>query len=202
MLRVGLTGGIAAGKSAVADMFGELGAPIVDTDVIAHELVAPGEPALDAIAAEFGPGVVARDGKLDRRALRHIVFGDPDRRRALEAILHPRIRARALAELDRAAGPYALVVVPLLLETDFHTLVDRILVVDCEEETQLERLKARDSIDAQAAQAILETQVDRATRLAHADDVIDNGGTREATRRQVEALHRAYLELAQGGLPK
>jgi dephospho-CoA kinase len=195
-LIVGLTGGIASGKSFVASMFVKLGAALVDTDVVAREVVAPGEPGLGAILAEFGPRVLRSTGELDRAALRSIVFADEALRHKLEALLHPLIRARTLAKLAEIEAPYALVAVPLLVETDFATLVDRVLVVDCPEPTQLERLIKRDAIPRTEALAMVRAQADRATRLQAAHDVIDNSGTVDATRRQVEQLHRRYLEIA------
>lgn len=195
-LIVGLTGGIASGKSFVASMFVKLGAPLIDTDVVAREVVAPGEPGLGAVLAAFGPKVLRSTGELDRAALRSIVFADDALRRKLEALLHPLIRARTLAKLAETEAPYALVAVPLLVETDFAALVDRVLVVDCPESTQLERLIKRDAIPRTEALAMVRAQADRATRLQAAHDVIDNSGTVDATRRQVEQLHRRYLEIA------
>ena len=199
MLTIGLTGGIASGKSVVAKKLVELGASLVDTDVIAREVVAPGEPGLAAIGKVFGPGVLTQSGELDRSAMRDIVFHDPAKRRALEKLLHPRIRARMLEQIDAAQGPYVVAAVPLLVESDFVKLFDRVLVVDCPEETQVARLMQRDGITAADAEAMLAAQTNRATRLAAADDVIDNGGTLDATYAQVERLHRRYLELAQEG---
>ncbi len=195
-LTVGLTGGIASGKSLVGAMFVKLGATLIDTDVVAREVVALGEPGLAAVSAAFGPRVLLPSGELNRPVLRSLVFEDETRRRELESILHPLIRQRTRAKLAELAVPYALVVVPLLVETSFGELVDRILVVDCPESTQLERLTRRDAIPRAEALAMLRAQVDRATRLKAAHDVIDNSGTPEATRRQVELLHRRYLDLA------
>lgn len=196
MLRIGLTGGIASGKSQVADMFAALGASIVDTDRIAREVVAPGTPGLAAVEAAFGTAILAPDGGLDRAKLGNIVFENGAERRRLEGILHPLIRTAALARLAAIEAPYAIVVVPLLLETDFAALVDRILVVDCPREMQLERLMRRDSVSRQRAESIVAAQLDRAARLDRADDVIDNSGTFEHTRAQIAALHARYLELA------
>lgn len=196
--RIGLTGGIASGKSLVAKLFAELGAVVIDTDLIAREVVARGEPALAEIIAEFGPQVIDSEGNLDRPALRKRIFSDPRRRTRLEAILHPRIRDRTLAQAANAGGPYQLIVVPLLVEAGFDRFVDRVLVVDCPESLQRRRLAERDREDAARIDAILAAQTDRRTRLAVADDVIDNSGTREATRAQVEALHAQYLKLANG----
>ncbi len=198
-LTVGLTGGIASGKSVVAAMFVELGAGLVDTDVIAREVVAPGEPGLEAVVTAFGPAVLGPNGELDRRALRTIVFNDEDKRRQLESLLHPLIRRRTLDRLAKLETPYAIAAVPLLVETDFGELVDRILVVDCPEQAQLERLMSRDAIPRDEALQMIRAQMSRATRLKSAHDVIDNSGSREATRRQVERLHSRYLELAARG---
>jgi dephospho-CoA kinase len=195
-LLVGLTGGIASGKSLVGAMFVKLGAALVDTDVIAREVVAPGEPGLTAVAAAFGPAVLLASGEINRPALRALVFEDGAKRLALEAILHPLIRARTRAQLAALTTPYALVAVPLLVETSFKDLVDRILVVDCPEATQLERLMRRDGIPRAEALAMLRAQADRAARLKAAHDVIDNSGTPEAARRQVAQFHGRYLGLA------
>ena len=195
-LLVGLTGGIASGKSLVGAMFVKLGAVLVDTDVVAREVVAPGEPGLAAVAAAFGPSVLLASGELNRPALRTLVFDDEAKRLTLEAILHPLIRARTRAQLKELTTPYALVAVPLLVETSFKDFVDRILVVDCPEATQLERLMRRDAIPRAEALAMLRAQADRATRLKAAHDVIDNSGSTDATQRQVAQLHGRYLELA------
>lgn len=195
-LVVGLTGGIASGKSTVANMFVKLGAGLVDTDIVAREVVAPGAPGLAAVAEAFGPGVLLRSGELDRAALRRMVFADDAKRRQLETVLHPLIRARTRQQLAALTHPYALVAVPLLVETNFGELVDRILVVDCPESLQLERLMRRDAIPRPEAEAMVRAQTERATRLRAAHDIIDNGGTAETTLRQVEQLHRRYLDLA------
>jgi len=195
-LRVGLTGGIASGKSLVANLFAKLGAELIDADQVAREVVAPGEPALAAIRDAFGAGVLTARGELDRAALRKLVFADADKRRTLDALLHPLIRARLLARLEQVRRPYAIVAVPLLVETDFAALVDRVAVVDCPESMQLERLMRRDGIPRNEALAMIAAQADRATRLRAAHDVIDNSGDIEATRRQVAQLHHRYLELA------
>jgi dephospho-CoA kinase len=195
-LRIGLTGGIASGKSLVANMFVKLGAELVDADQIAREVVAPGEPALPAIRDTFGPQVLTPRGELNRAALRKLVFADAAKRSALDALLHPLIRARLLARLAEVRRPYAIIAVPLLVETDFATLVDRIAVVDCPESQQLERLMRRDALPRAEALAMIAAQADRATRLRAAHDVIDNSGDVENTRRQVAQLHHRYLELA------
>lgn len=195
-LVVGLTGGIASGKSLVGAMFVKLGATLIDTDVVAREVVAQGEPGLAGVVAEFGRGVLSPSGELNRAALRSLVFSDDAKRVQLESILHPLIRSRTRAKLQNLEAPYALVAVPLLVETSFGELVDRILVVDCPESLQLERLMRRDAIPKPEALAMIRAQADRATRLKAAHDIVDNGGTTDATRRQVELLHRRYLDLA------
>jgi dephospho-CoA kinase len=195
-LRVGLTGGIASGKSLVANMFVKLSAELLDADQVAREVAAPGEAVLSAIRDAFGAQVLSSRGELDRAALRKLVFGDTEKRRTLDALLHPLIRARLLERLDQVRRPYVIVAVPLLVETDFAALVDRVAVVDCPESMQLERLMRRDGIPRAEAVAMIAAQADRATRLRAAHDVIDNSGDVEATRRQVALLHHRYLELA------
>jgi dephospho-CoA kinase len=198
-LRIGLTGGIASGKSAVADAFARRGAAIVDTDVIAREVVEPGRPALAAVVAAFGAEVLGPDGRLDRRALRRTVFADPEQRRRLEAILHPAIRAEMQRQAAAAAGPYVVIAIPLLVENGLQSQVDRVLVVDCPPEVQLARLLARDGETAEGARAILAAQATRDQRLAVADDVIVNDGSLADLEARVAALHRRYLELASAG---
>ena len=192
-LRIGLTGGIASGKSTVADMFAELGAPVIDTDVIAREVVEPGQPALAEIREAFGAGVIAADGSLDRSAMRAIIFDDEAARRRLEGILHPKIGKATVDQADAAGGDYQIIVVPLLVDSSLRAFVDRVLVVDCDEETQVARLLARDAESEAQARRILAAQSSRAERLAIADDVISNDGSVEETREQVRSLHRSYL---------
>ena len=198
-MRVGLTGGIASGKSLVAGMFAELGVPVIDTDAVARELVRPGQPALDEIITAFGREVLAPDGSLNRSALRERVFQDAGERSRLEAILHPRIRIRSLDLSAAAGGPYQVLVVPLLVESGFSELVDRVLVVDCPEALQRERLLTRDAGSPTLADRMIAAQLRREQRLAAADDVIDNSGDMDATRRQVASLHEKYLALANIG---
>jgi dephospho-CoA kinase len=195
-LRIGLTGGIASGKSTVADMFADLGVPVIDTDVIARDVVRPGQPALEEIREAFGAGVIAADGTLDRSAMRAIVFGDDAARRRLEAILHPKIREITIEQAEAAGGAYQVIVVPLLVESSLRAFVDRVLVVDCDEEIQVARLLERDTESEQQARKILAAQSTRDERLAIADDVIENEGSLEDTREQVLALHRSYLREA------
>src|SRR5262245_55662815 len=194
--RIGLTGGVASGKSTVANLFAALGVPVVDTDVLAREVVAPGSPLLGEIAAHFGPAILGAAGSLDRRALRERIFSDPDERRWLESRTHPAIRELTDARSASAKGPYVIVAIPLLVETRGGERFDRVLVVDCEPELQLARLQARDGIPRAAAEKMLAAQVSRAERLSAADDVIHNDGDIARLRDQVETLHRAYVAAA------
>jgi len=196
VLRIGLTGGIASGKSLVADCFADLGIPVIDTDEIARVVVEPGQPALAEIRAQFGASLLTPDGRLDRSAMRQLVFDDAAQRQRLEAILHPRIRHETLERAQRAGGPYQVLVVPLLVESGFDQLTDRVLVIDCPRELQEARLLDRDSEDPARIARILATQLSREDRLRAADDVIDNSGTVEATLAHTEALHEHYLSIA------
>jgi dephospho-CoA kinase len=195
-LRIGLTGGIASGKSLIADMFASRGIPVIDTDVIAREVVRPGRPALQEIARRFGNEVLDAAGRLDRRRLRKLVFADDAKRAVLESILHPRIRDAAVRQSGEAGGAYQVIVVPLLAESPMRQFMDRVLVVDCSEETQLQRLLDRDAETEEQARRMIAAQASREERLGIADDVIDNNGTVADTARQVERLHRQYLALA------
>lgn len=199
MLRIGLTGGIGSGKSTVAELFARRGVPVIDTDVVARQVVALGEPALEEIVREFGREVLDSRGQLDRTALRRRVFDDPIARRRLEAILHPRIRAAVQAGLAALDAEYCLIVVPLLVETNFVDIIDRVLVVDVDERQQLERTSARDRIPLEAVRRIMAVQAERSERLARADDVISNNGALEELERQVDRLHAQYLALAEKG---
>ena len=190
---MGLTGGIACGKTTVANLFEALGATIVDTDQLAREVVAPGSPLLPQIAAHFGADVLAADGSLDRRALRTRVFAEPAERLWLEQLTHPAIRELTDARSAAPQGPYAIVVIPLLVETAGAKRFDRVLVVDCDPEVQLARLQARDGTTRAEAQRMLAAQATRAERLAVADDVVHNDGDVAALRDQVEKLHRQYV---------
>lgn len=196
---VGLTGGIASGKSTVARAFAALGVPWVDADDVAREVVEPGEPALAEIAERHGTKVLNDDGSLNRRALREIVFNDPDERRWLESVTHPRIRTRLLehlARLQAGGAPYVLLVSPLLFESGQSAMVDRCLVIDVPETLQIERTAARDEVDAAQARAIVAAQMPRERRLARADEVLDNSGDEAAMRRRVAELDRHYRAMA------
>ena len=194
--RVGLTGGIASGKSTVARLFEALGVPVIDTDVLAREVVAPGQPLLIQIADRFGAKVIAADGSLDRAALRAIVFADPAARVDLEKLTHPAIRARLAERSAVAGGDYQIHVIPLLVETAGRENLDRVLVVDCSEALQIRRLQARDGSTFDQARKILAAQASRAARLAFADDVISNEGELAPLREEVVTLHQRYKNLA------
>lgn len=199
---IGLTGGIGSGKSTVADLFAHMGAAVIDTDLIARQLVTPGSPALAEIRAAFSDAVLDSAGKLDRAGLRRLVFADAAARGRLEAILHPRIRSDVKHALAQVHAPYAVVVVPLLIETGgYSDMLDRVLAVDCPETLQIERVMARNGLSAEEVRAIIATQASRAARLAAADDVIENTGSAETLRSAVAALHQRYLNLGQAGLP-
>jgi dephospho-CoA kinase len=196
VLVIGLTGGIGSGKTAVSDRFARLGVPIIDTDLLARELVEPGQPALADIVAEFGPDCLDSEGRLHRACLRERVFADPAGRRRLEAILHPRIRALARERIVSGTAPYCLLVIPLLAETGMTDLVDRVLVVDAPEAEQVRRVMARDGVAEEQAHRILAAQASRRQRLALADEIVENAGDLAALDHQVATLHRHYLTLA------
>lgn len=196
MLRVGVTGGIGSGKSTVASLFAEQGVPIIDTDTIAHALVEPGLPAYSAIVKTFGQSVLNAAKKIDREKLRNIVFKETKERRKLEAILHPGIRDEVRRQLGGIDKPYCLVVVPLLIESGFTDLVDRVLVVDADESTQIARTKARSGMSEPEIRAILAAQISRDERLRKADDVIANSADIAHLRQEVARLHEHYLKLA------
>jgi len=199
-LVVGLTGGIGSGKSTVADLLVGMGAALVDTDRIAHELTASGGAAIEAIRAAFGDTVIAPDGSMDRAAMRCLAFSDAGARRRLEAILHPMIRARtdaAVAEAIAGGAPYVLVAVPLLVESGAaQGRFDRVLVVDCPPAVQVERVMRRSGLAQEQVEAILAAQASREARLAAADDVVDNGGDPAALAPQLAQVHRRYAGLS------
>lgn len=197
MLRVGLTGGIASGKSTVADLFAEAGAVVIDTDRIAREVVLPGGPALAALVKALGPAILDREGRLDRARMRSMMFADANLRHTVESILHPAILAELGRQSAAAGGPYQVLVIPLLVEGDRTGLVDRVLVVDCPVETQIERLIARDGETRASAQAMLAAQAGRQERLALADDVIENDGSPADLAGEVAALDRRYRKMAE-----
>jgi dephospho-CoA kinase len=196
-LRIGLTGGIASGKSTVAQRFTDLRVPVIDADVAARAVVASGTPGLARVIERFGPAVLAQNGELDRRALRDLIFSNPGARRDLESMLHPLIRADMERSADQAVGPYIVLAIPLLIEGGPSDRVDRILVVDVDEVVQLRRVMERDGCTSEQAHAILASQAGRSTRLAAADDVLQNAGTVMDLRQAVDRLHERYLRLAE-----
>jgi len=200
---VGLTGGIGSGKTTVAELFAALGAAVVDTDLIAHEITGPRGAAMPDVEKVFGQSVVRTDGALDRAAMRRLVFSDPSAKARLESILHPMIRRESEARCRSASdSPYVLLVVPLLVESvAYRERVARILVVDCDESIQISRVASRSGLSNEEVRAIMATQASRTERLAAADDVIANDGDRERLSAQVAVLHQRYLDLA-AGLPE
>lgn len=199
MLTIGLTGGIGCGKSTVTQRFAALGAAIIDADVIGRELVAPETPALQAIAAHFGKSILNDDAQLNRKKLREIIFKDADERRWLEQLLHPLILEGINVRKKAVTAPYCIVVIPLLLEKNVYQGIDRILVVDCEEYLQIQRVQQRDHLTVEQVKTILAAQAPRQEKLKVADDLIENSGNLENLSQQVEKLHRFYLQLAQSG---
>lgn len=194
---IGLTGGIGSGKSTVAEMFRRLGADIIDTDVISHDLTQRGATAYQAILDAFGKDYAQSDGSLDRARLRARVFSDAAAKARLEAILHPMIRAQVAAALAKATGPYAILVVPLLIETGaYKNMIQRILVVDCPEEEQVRRAMARSGLGADEVRAIMSAQVTRAQRLAAADDVLTNSADMADLEQEIRQLDARYRQLA------
>lgn len=196
MLRIGLTGGVASGKSTVGDLFAAAGATVIDADRIARKVVEPGQPALAALVQAFGSDIVGTNGRLDRTELRQRIFANADIRRQVEAILHPAILAELGRQSAAATGPYQVLVIPLLVEGDRAGLVDRVLVVDCPVETQIARLIGRDGETRESALAMLAAQAERQQRLASADDVIVNDGPVADLAGQVADFDRRYREIA------
>lgn len=196
MLRIGLTGGIGSGKSTVAALLATRGVPIIDTDEIAHRLTEPGQPVFDEIVHAFGQDILDATRRIDRNKLRERVFANAGERQRLESILHPRIHEVVREKLDALYAPYCILVVPLLIESGFVDLVDRVLVVDASEGAQIQRTAARSGLTEPEIRKIMAAQVSRAQRLQKADDVIDNNGDRKHLEKEVERLHRWYLSLA------
>ncbi len=195
-LVIALTGGIGSGKSSVAELLAEFGAAVIDTDAIAHQLTAPGEAGSREIGRQFGADFLRADGALDRERMRKVVFADPAARKQLEAILHPMIRAQVDAAIRAVTAPYAVLVVPLLVETGaYRDLAKRTLVVDCSEDTQIARVRQRSKLSAETVRDIMASQVSRADRLARADDVILNDVDLDTLRRRTAEVHQHYLAL-------
>lgn len=191
-----LTGGIAAGKTAVSDLFAQRGVPVIDTDRIAHEIVEPGQPALQRIIKAFGPEFLGADGRLDRKKMRNAIFSSPRQKTRLEGILHPAIASEVNHRIAQIAAPWCILVVPLLAETSLFPWIDRVLVVDVEESVQIKRVMARDKISQQQARSILDAQTGRQQRLALADDILDNSGTLKQLEARVDQLYDKYTALA------
>lgn len=196
MLRIGLTGGIGSGKSAATLLFSARGAPVIDTDEIAHALVEPGQPAYDEIVKSFGEDILDGNHRINRDRLRERVFENATERKRLEAILHPRIREVVRAKIADLESPYCIVVVPLLIESGFDDLVDRVLVVDASENLQIQRTVTRSGLSEPEIRKIMSAQATRAQRLQREDDVIENNADRKQLEKEVERLHHWYLSLA------
>jgi len=196
MLKVGLTGGIGCGKSTVARIFADLNVPVLDADQVAHRLVEKGQPALTQIKQVFGAAILNPDGSLNRNHLREIVFSDIRQKQKLESILHPLIYKTLQTELEQLDAPYCIISIPLLFETAMTHFVDRILVIDCPVETQIERVRIRDNLSAERIQSIIDSQVSRAFRKTKADDLIDNSNTDYRLAEQVKKLHNLYISLS------
>ncbi|HEY8158012.1 MAG TPA: dephospho-CoA kinase [Methylobacter sp.] len=196
MLKVGLTGGIGCGKSTVAKIFANLNVPVLDADQVAQQLVEKGQPALNQIQQVFGTAILNPDGSLNRKNLRELVFSDIKQKQKLESILHPLIYKNLQTELEQLNAPYCIISIPLLFETAMTHFVDRILVIDCPVETQIERVKTRDNLTVERIQSIIDNQVSRVFRKANADDLIDNSTTDYRLAEQVKKLHNLYLSLS------
>jgi dephospho-CoA kinase len=195
-LRIGLTGGIASGKSTVEQRFRELGIPVINADDSSRAVVAPGEPGLAAVIAHFGSRMLTPQGELDRRALRSLIFSDPKSRKELETILHPLIRSDMDRRIQQSDGPYIVLSIPLLIEGGARDRVDRVLLIDVPEALQVERLMSRDAVSAEEARATLAAQASRAARLRGADDILENTGSVSELRQALDHIHQRYVELA------
>ncbi|MCK5888494.1 MAG: dephospho-CoA kinase [Methylococcales bacterium] len=196
MLKIGLTGGIGCGKSTVSAFFNtHYSIPIIDADLISRQLVALYQPALQQIQQYFGKSVIAQDGSLNRAALKQLIFLDPSKKKALEEILHPLIYQEMQSQLDKKTSPYAILCIPLLMETKMSSFVDRILVVDCAIEDQVLRVGQRDQLSDKIIKSIISSQVSRQYRLAHANDIIDNTKSNNQLAEQIKKLHNQYLDL-------
>lgn len=196
MLKIGLTGGMGSGKSTVCRLFAELGVPIIDADLIARQLVEPGKPALLRIAESFGRQMLDEDGSLNRAKLRDAVFADANKKRRLDELMHPLVYAQIAEDVTVLQAVYCLIAVPLLFESKNPCAVDRVLLIDCPVETQIDRVIGRDKLPRQQVQAIIDSQMPRSERLARADDVIDNTAGPEQLAEQVKSLHNSYILLA------
>jgi len=193
MLKIGLTGGIGSGKSTVAKLFEDLGIPVIDADVIAHQLVELGQPALVSIAKQFGKNILTQSGSLNRERLREIIYSNATQKKNLEAILHPLVYDQIQYQIDSLSSPYCLICIPLLVETQMEHFVDRILVIDCSVEDQFSRVKNRDRLSDNRINSIIASQASRNDRLAVADDIIDNANGTQVLAEQVKKLHNLYM---------
>jgi dephospho-CoA kinase len=196
MLKIGLTGGIGCGKTTASNLFEQLNTPVIDADVIAHQLVAVGQPALKEIENTYGTDILNPDGSLNRKKLKALIFSDPLQKQKLEKLLHPMVYESIKTEVERLSAPYCIICIPLLFETNMSHLVDRILVVDCSVKTQINRLKKRDNMTLESIQSIINSQVSKVFRKAGANDLIDNSETNDRLAEQIKKLHNFYLSLS------
>ena len=196
MLKIGLTGGIGCGKTTASNLFEQLNIPVIDADKIAHQLVAVGQPALKEIEKTYGTDMLNPDGSLNRKNLRELIFSDPLQKQKLENLLHPLVYLSINTEVERLSAPYCIICIPLLFETDMSHLVDRILVIDCSVQTQINRLKKRDNMTLESIQSIINSQVSQAFRKAGANDLIYNSETNDRLAEQIKKLHNFYLSLS------
>ena len=195
-LYIGLSGGIASGKTIVSDEFSSLGADIIDTDIIAKELIFPGSETLNEIVSVFGENVLQDDGNLNRKLMRQIIFSEKDKKITLEKIMHPKIQNEVKLKIQSASGQYQIIVVPLLLQSPILDFVDRVLIIDCNEKIQINRLMNRDNISEELAKKMIENQSKREERLAIADDVILNEGRIEEIKHEVKKLNDFYIKIS------
>lgn len=196
MLKIGLTGGIASGKSTICQLFSDYDIPIIDADIIARQIVEPGQPAFKQVVQQFGSGVVQQDGHLNRPLLRKIIFSNPEKKTQLEKILHPKIILELKRQSDAFNTAYCILDIPLLIESKLQNLVDRILVLDISAEKQLRRLCLRDKLSVEDAQLIINNQCNQKQRLTYADDVIDNNKSPDVVAKLISDLHQKYLSIA------
>jgi len=195
VIKIGLTGGIGSGKSTITDLFSQYNIPIIDADIIAHQLVEPGQPALLQLQQLFGKSILNNDATLNRGYLRDLVFSDKEKKIQLEAVLHPLVFQKMQSECDKQNSHYGILSIPLLIETKMTDFVDHILVVDCPVETQVERVKLRDKLSSERILSIISSQTSRKTRLSYADNIIDNSNSASQLAEQVKKLHNHYLNL-------
>ncbi|MEO1888831.1 MAG: dephospho-CoA kinase [Cycloclasticus sp.] len=198
MLTIGLTGGIGCGKTTVSQLFKEKNVPVVDADEISHAIVQTGQPALVKLANAFGQQILLTNGALNREYLRELVFAKPNKKALLESILHPIIYRTMDQQLNAFDSPYGMLSIPLLFETKHQENIDRVLVIDCSEETQITRVKARDQLSDSMIGSIMDSQCSREFRLSHADDILNNDGTLEKLKSDIDKLHSLYLKISTG----